>query len=155
MRFKINSLKTASCRHYEITAAVGGGYSDWIPRHCWNPAHTDYTTQTAIDYLDQVNIMTYDGNGGSPLCSFSNHQHYNLVTKAFTDWRTDYTIPTSKINIGVGFYDNSGTNFNSIGNVSIRYNNATYWNGGSGFPNMQAKIDYIRAQGGAGTSFGN
>ncbi|MBC7485567.1 MAG: T9SS type A sorting domain-containing protein, partial [Cytophagaceae bacterium] len=73
------------------------------------------------------------------------------VTKAFTDWRTDFTIPASKINIGVGFYDNSYTSFNSIGNVNTRYNNATYWNGGSGCPNMQAKIDYIHAQGGAGT----
>jgi GH18 family chitinase len=151
MRFKIDSLKTASCKYYEITAAVGGGYTDRLVHTCWTPAHTDYITQTAINYLDQINLMTYDGNIGSPPCSFSSHQHYDLVTKAFTDWTTDFTIPASKINIGVGFYDNSGTDFNSIGNVSTRYNNATYWNGGSGCPNMQAKIDYIHAQGGSGT----
>ena len=151
MRFKIDSLKTASCKYYEITAAVGGGYSDRLTHTCWSPAHTDYITQTAINYLDQINIMTYDGNIGAAPCSFSSHQHYDLVTKAFTDWRTDFTIPASKINIGVGFYDNAGTAFNSIGNVSTRYNNATYWNGGSGCANMQTKIDYIRTQGGSGT----
>ncbi len=151
MRFKIDSLKTASCRYYEITAAVGGGNTDVAAHTCWGVAHTDYITQTAINYLDQLNIMTYDGNIGAAPCSFSSHQHYNLVTKAFTDWRTDFTIPASKINIGVGFYDNSGINFNSIGNVNTRYNNATYWNGGSGCPNMQSKIDYIHAQGGSGT----
>ncbi len=151
MRFKVDSLKTASCKYYEITAAVGGGYTDRLTHTCWNPAHTDYITQTAINYLDQINLMTYDGNIGAAPCSFSSHQHYDLVTKAFTDWRSDYTIPASKINIGVGFYDNSGNAFNSIGNVNTRYNNSTYWNGGSGCANMQAKIDYIRTQGGAGT----
>jgi GH18 family chitinase len=150
MRFKIDSLKTASCKYYEITAAVGGGNTDVAAHTCWGVAHTDYITQTAINYLDQINIMTYDGNIGAPPCSFSSHQHYDLVTKAFTDWRTDFTIPASKINIGVGFYDNSRINFNSIGNVNTRYN-ATYWNGGSGCPNMQAKIDYIHTQGGSGT----
>jgi GH18 family chitinase len=151
MRSKIDSLKTVSCRYYEITAAVGGGYTDRLTHSCWNPAHTDYITQTAINYLDQINLMTYDGDIGAAPCSFSSHQHYDLVTKAFTDWRSDYTIPASKINIGVGFYDNSGNDFNSIGNVGTRYNNATYWNGGSGCANMQAKINYIHTQGGSGT----
>lgn len=151
MRFKIDSLKTVSCKYYEITAAVGAGNTDVAAHTCWAVAHTDYITQTAINYLDQVNLMTYDGDVGSPPCSFSSHQHYDLVTKAFTDWRTDFTIPASKINIGVGFYDNSGNAFNSIGNVGTRYNNATYWNGGSGCANMQAKINYIHTQGGSGT----
>jgi hypothetical protein len=53
--------------------------------------------------------------------------------------------------IGVGFYNNSFTAFSSGGNNSTYYNQ-TYWpTGGSGCPNMQAKIDYARTQGLAGT----
>lgn len=153
MRIKIDSLKTARCKHYEISIAVGGGYTDVTsPRTCWGAAHNDYLNAATIASLDFVNIMAYDGNIGSPPCSFSSHQHYDLMVKAFNDWRTAFpALPASKINMGVGFYGNGFDYFNSVGNVSTRYNNATYWpNGGSGCPNMQSKIDYIRTNGMAG-----
>lgn len=152
MKQKIDSLELAECKNYEITIAVGGGYTDRIPKTCWNPAHTDYVNANVINYVDYVNIMTYDGNIGSPPCSFSSHQHYDLVVKALGDWVADFpTWPKSKMQIGVGFYNNAHTAFSSGGNNSTYYNQ-TYWpTGGSGCPNMQAKVDYARTQGTAGT----
>ncbi|MDF2454263.1 MAG: hypothetical protein K0R51_256 [Cytophagaceae bacterium] len=150
MRIKIDALKTSSCKHYELTIAVGGGYTDLTsPRECWGESHTEFITQNAVNALDFMNIMSYDGPVGAAPCSFSSQQHYDLFVKSFNDWRATVSIPASKINMGVGFYDNSGTAFNSIGNVNTRYN-ATYWNGGSGCPNMQSKINFTRAQGAAG-----
>jgi GH18 family chitinase len=103
----------------EIAIAVGGGYTDVIPKVCWNPAHTDYCNANIINYLDFVNIMAYDGNIGSAPCSFSSHQHYNLMVKALSDWSTDFpTWPKSKMQIGVGFYNNSYSTFRSGGNNS-------------------------------------
>ncbi|MBX9850374.1 MAG: T9SS type A sorting domain-containing protein [Cytophagaceae bacterium] len=149
MRQKIDSMKLADCKYYEITIAVGGGYTDVIPKACWNPAHTDYINANVMNIVDFINVMTYDGNIGAAPCSFSSHQHYNLVVKAMGDWTADFpTWPKSKMGIGVGFYDNSFVAFNSIGNVNTRYNNATYWpTGGSGCTNMQSKIDFARTQG--------
>ncbi|MDB5257369.1 MAG: hypothetical protein JWM14_2064 [Chitinophagaceae bacterium] len=150
MRTKIDALKTSSCRHYEISIAVGGGYTDLTsPRVCWGNSHTDYINAATVGYVDFMNIMAYDGPVGGSACEFSSQQHYDLFTKSFNDWRTAVSIPAAKINMGVGFYDNSGTAFNSIGNVNTRYN-ATYWNGGSGCPNMQSKINYVHTQGAAG-----
>jgi len=150
MRTKINALKLSNCKPYEISIAVGGGYSDVTsPRACWFPADNDNINAAALTYVDFMNIMAYDGDIGSPPCSFSSHQHYDLFVKAFTDWTTAFSISPSKINMGVGFYDNSGNAFNSIGNVNTRYI-TTYWNGGSGCPNMQSKISYAKAQGMSG-----
>lgn len=151
MRTKIDALKASSCKPYEISIAVGGGYTDLTsPRVCWGNSHTDYINAATVSSVDFMNIMSYDGPVGGSACEFSSQQHYNLFTKSFTDWRNAISIPASKINMGVGFYDNAGTAFNSIGNVNTRYNNATYWNGGSGCPNMQSKIAYTHAQGAAG-----
>lgn len=150
MRTKINALKASQCRHYEITIAVGGGYTDLTsPRVCWGNSHTDFINTTTIGYLDFINIMAYDGPLGGAPCSFSSQQHYDLFVKSFNDWRTAHGIPASKINMGVGFYDNGHNAFNTIGNVNTRYNQ-TYWNGGSGCPNMQSKINFTRTQGAAG-----
>ncbi len=150
MRTKIDALKTTSCKHYEISIAVGGGYTDLTsPRICWGNSHTDYINAVTVSYLDFMNIMSYDGPVGGSACEFSSQQHYDLFVKSFNDWRTAVSIPASKINMGVGFYDNSGTAFNSIGNVNTRYN-VNYWNGGSGCPNMQSKINFTRTQGAAG-----
>ena len=152
MRQKIDSMKLADCKQYEITIAVGGGFTDRIPKVCWNPAHTDYINANVMNIVDFINVMTYDGSIGAAPCSFSSHQHYDLVVKAMGDWTADFPAwPKSKMMIGAGFYDNSFVAFNSIGNVNTRYNNATYWpTGGSGCANMQAKIDYARTQGYAG-----
>ena len=152
MRLKIDALKSTSCKPYEISIAVGGGFTDLTsPRVCWASSHTDFINAASIGYVDFMNIMSYDGpdyDGSS--CTFTSKQHYNLFVKSFNDWRTQFSIPASKINMGVGFYDNNSTAFNSIGNVNTRYN-ATYWaNGGSGCPNMQSKIAYTHAQGAAG-----
>lgn len=150
MRTKINALKLSNCKPYEISIAVGGGYSDVTsPRACWSPADNDNINAAALNYVDFMNIMAYDGDIGSPPCSFSSHEHYDLFVKAFTDWTTAFSISPSKINMGVGFYDNSGNPFNNIGNVNTHYN-TTYWNGGSGCPNIQSKISYAKAQGTAG-----
>jgi chitinase len=153
MRIKIDSLKTARCKHYELSIAVGGGYTDVTsPRTCWGAAHNDFLNAATIASLDFINIMAYDGNIGSPPCSFSSHQHYDLMVKAFNDWRTAFpTLPASKINMGVGFYGNGFVNFNTIGNVSTRYNDPAYWpTGGSGCTNLQSKINYMRTNGMAG-----
>ncbi len=150
MRVKMDSLKLAHCRPYELSIAVGGGYTDVTsPRVCWGLAHNEYINGAVIPLLDFINIMAYDGEIGSPPCSFSSHQHYDLMVKSFNDWRAAFpSLPASKINMGVGFYGNGFVDFNTIGNVGTRYNDPGYWaNGGSGCPNMRAKIDYIRANG--------
>lgn len=150
MRMKIDSVNLANCKNYKLSVAVGGGYSDRLVKTCWNPAHTDYMTQTAINQVDYFNIMTYDGSIGGAPCSFASHQHTGLVNKAYTDWTTDYTIPAAKISIGCGFYNNAGTAFSSGGNNSTYYNQA-YWNtGGSGCPTLQWDMNYIMGKGGSG-----
>ncbi len=158
MRTKLDSLENVNCKQYEISMAVGGNYTD-VPlpaaKLCWNPANTDQMNQATINLVDYFNLMTYDGNTGTaaPCGNTTSHQHYDLMVKAYTDWRNAYTIPASKINIGVGFYNNptsGGTAFNSGGNNNTYYNQ-TYWNnGGSGCPNMRSKIDYAKANGNAG-----
>ncbi|MFN6945756.1 MAG: T9SS type A sorting domain-containing protein [Cytophagaceae bacterium] len=55
-------------------------------------------------------------------------------------------MPKDKLNLGVGFYNNTYTQFSTNGNNNAWFN-IEYWeNGGSGSPNMRAKIDYIRNQ---------
>jgi GH18 family chitinase len=150
MRQKIDSTNSANCTFYKISIAVGGGYTDRLVKTCWNPAHTDYITQTAINQVDYFNIMTYDGNIGSAPCSFASHQHTGLVDKAYTDWTTDYTIPASKISIGCGFYNNAGTAFSSGGNNSTYYNQNYWATGGAGCPTLQWDMNYIKGKSGSG-----
>jgi GH18 family chitinase len=153
MRFKIDSTNLADGKSYEITIAAGGGYTDRIPKVCWNPAHTDYINAATIPYIDYFNLMTYDGAIGSAPCSFSSHQHFNLMTKAVGDWAADWGIPNSKMLVGQGFYDNGGANkYNSIGNVNTRYKAATWGNGGGGdgCPNIRCRMAYINTNSLAG-----
>lgn len=151
MRQKIDSTNSANCKNYKISIAVGGGYTDRSPKVCWNPAHTDYITQTAINQVDYFNIMTYDGSIGSAPCSFASHQHTGLIDKAYNDWITMFTIPASKISIGCGFYNNFGSaTFASRGNNSTYYNQ-NYWpTGGAGCPTLQTNMNYIKGKSGSG-----
>src|SRR6478609_7530301 len=157
MRTKMDSMNTADCKHYEMSIAVGGGYTD---QSCWNPAHTQYITATALTYPDFIDIMSYDGPGSSgapascyPAASPWSHQDYATVfQRSFTQWSSTYfTIPASKINMGIGFYNNGGTDFSSGGNNSTWYNTTYYWTGGGpGCPDLQRKADWLKLQGGAG-----
>ncbi|MFL5729166.1 MAG: glycosyl hydrolase family 18 protein, partial [Cytophagaceae bacterium] len=150
MRFKVDSMNVADGKSYEISIAIGGGNTDALtpgsPGRCWANAHTDYINGvTALGYVDYVNIMTYDGNIGSAPCSFSSHQHFNLMTKAISDWNTRWGLSKSKMMMGVGFYDNGGASvFNGLGNVATNYNANPWGNGGGdGCNNLKAKISYI------------
>jgi len=154
MREKIDSMKTADCKHYEISIAVGGGYTTCS---CWNPCDVTKVNGTVINHVDIINIMSYDGATNSPWdpsCSHSSHQHYDRMVRALNDWKVAFpTWPNSKLTLGVGFYDNPPAQaFRAGGNNSTWYN-LNYWGngGGSGCSNLQSKIDYIRTQGLAGS----
>ena len=146
MRSKIDSLKIAECKNYEISIAVGGGYYD---ASCWNPTHLSYVNNSVINFVDYVNVMTYDGPVGSSPCGFSSHVHYNMYTNSFNTWRTSKSWPASKFQLGTGFYDN---NYNLWRNNATATNyNSTHWgNGGDGCINIRNKIDFNRANSVAG-----
>lgn len=146
VRAKFDSLGLVNCKKYEISIAVGGGYTNTT---YYNPAHTQYLNANVINIVDFVNIMTYDGPVGGPQ-GYTSHQQFELMTAAFVDWKTSKSWTTStatgKIALGVGFYGNGFGLFNAAGNVGTYYNNATYYpTGGSGCPNMQRKINYMKA----------
>lgn len=148
MRSKIDSLEQAECKPYELSIAVGGGYFDKV---CFNPAHVDYVNAAVIDLVDHVNIMTYDApTTGSASCRFASHQDYTMMTRSFNAWIANKNWPANKISLGIGFYDNNGTNFRSGGNNATFYNQNYWGSGGSGCPNIQQKIDFIRTNGAAG-----
>lgn len=143
MNTKLDSMSAADCRVYELTAAVGGGYTN---RTHYNPVSQDYCNANVINYVDFIDIMTYDSpvNEGD---GYTSQQQLEAMQNDLTRWVAEKGWSKSKLNLGVGFYNNSHGAFSAGGNNSSWYN-MNYWpTGGSGCPNMKDKIDYIKTQG--------
>lgn len=107
IRDKLDEQGAADGRHYELTAAVGVGY-DKIA-----------VTQPGVytQYLDAVNLMTYDMHGGfetvighqAPLYANPYDTHDQLVNERYNvDWAVNeflrQGVSPSKIVLGVPFY---------------------------------------------------
>lgn len=99
--------------HYELTYAAGIGY-DKI--ELTEP-------QNYAQYLDAINLMTYDMHGGfesvighqAPLYANPNDTHDPLVNERYNiDWAVNkflsYGIPSSKIVLGLPFYSRGWNN---------------------------------------------
>jgi len=113
IRDALDAQGAADGKYYELTAAVGVGY-DKIA-----------VTQPAVytQYLDAVNLMTYDMHGGfettighqAPLYANPNDTHETLVNERYNiDWAVNeflrLGVPSSKIVVGLPFYSRGWNN---------------------------------------------
>jgi GH18 family chitinase len=143
INFKLDSLSTATCRLYEVSIAVGGGYTD---RTCWNPAHTQYINAATLDQVDFMNVMTYDGpTTGCGNVTGSKVDYVGVFQKGYNDWHSRYfTIAASKMNMGVAFYDNNSSVYRTFASAT-NYNNNTWGSKGDACPNLKTKVDYLKS----------
>ncbi len=113
IRDALNTQGAADGKYYELTAAIGVGY-DKIA-----------VTQPAVysQYLDALNLMTYDMHGGfetvighqAPLYANPNDTHETLVNERYNiDWAVNeflrLGVPSSKIVLGLPFYSRGWNN---------------------------------------------
>lgn len=142
---------------WEIAIAVGGETPNVGSQGVY---HTDYCSANAFQYIDHLNIMSYDIgfniSGGD-----ANHSSYADAQANMTDW-VNKGCPISKIVLGVPFYARHSSNRGatvythtygdlSNGDPATAFNSnnvgAYYYNGA---PLLKQKVDYVMAQGGAG-----
>ena len=142
---------------WEIAIAVGGETPSVGAQGVY---HTDYCSPNAFQYIDKLNIMSYDIgyniSGGDP-----NHSSYADAQANVTDWVAK-GCPIEKIVLGVPFYARHSSNRGaaiythaysdlSNSNPSAAFNSdnvgAYYYNGKA---TLEQKVNYIMQQGGAG-----
>lgn len=142
---------------WEIAIAVGGETPSVGAQGVY---HTDYCNADAFQYIDHLNLMSYDV-GYSISGSDNNHSSYDDALANIADWN-DKGCPLSKMVLGLPLYARHRTNrgvnvYNHVySNLSsadpaaaFNSNNVGdyYYNGKS---LLEQKIDYIMNQGGAG-----
>lgn len=142
---------------WTIATAVGGETPSVGAQGVY---HTDYCSASAFQYLDFLNIMSYDiGYGISG--NDNNHSSYADALNNINDWVTK-GCPLSKIVLGIPFYARHATSrwaniydhaYGDLiaGNPSAGYNadnvGSYYYNGKTTCKN---KVDLIMGMGGAG-----
>ena len=58
-----------------------------------------YQTDEVLNMVDWINVMAYDGDSGA------GHSPYSLLTNSFNYWNSTRKVDTSKIVLGVPFYE--------------------------------------------------
>jgi len=142
---------------WKIAIAVGGETPSVGAQGVY---HTDYCSANAFQYIDYLNIMSYD-IGYSISGNDPNHSSYADAQNNINDWVTK-GCPISKIVLGIPFYARHSTSrwadvythtYGDLisGNPSAGYNadnvGAYYYNGKT---TCQNKVDLIMGMGGAG-----
>ncbi|MFZ9846702.1 MAG: glycoside hydrolase family 18 protein, partial [Flavobacteriales bacterium] len=142
---------------WTIATAVGGETPSVGAQGVY---HTDYCSANAFQYLDFLNIMSYD-IGYSISGNDNNHSSYADAQNNINDWVTK-GCPISKIVLGIPFYARHATSrwaniydhaYSDLiaGNPSAGYNadnvGSYYYNGKTTCMN---KVDLIMGMGGAG-----
>jgi len=119
VRHQLDSLTTRSGAPYLLTIASAA-----------NQRYLDHTEmEIAHQYLDYVNIMTYDFFGG-----WSNLTGHHTALSKWTDKTTNYTqqavdqhiaagVPASKIVVGAAFY---GRGWTQVNNEETKHLHRTY-----------------------------
>ena len=144
---------------WHIAIAVGGETPSVGPQGVY---HTDYCSADAFQYIDYLNMMSYDI--GRNISGDDNHSSYEDAVNNVIDWNNK-GCPISKMVLGVPFYARHKTtrglppgSFYDItyGNMS-NDDPATYFNQDfkgdyyyNGAPTLKQKVDYIMQQGGVG-----
>ena len=165
---QINQVNILKAVHDEFTArgkrdewtiaiAVGGETPSVGAQSVY---HTDYCSVNAFQYLDYLNIMSYD-IGYSISGNDFNHSSYADAQANVVDW-VNKGCPIEKIVLGVPFYGRHktsryagvyGTTYGDLSTAdpATAYNSNNvgdyYYNGK---PLLTQKVDYIMNQGGAG-----
>ncbi|MFN3405647.1 MAG: glycosyl hydrolase family 18 protein [Cytophagaceae bacterium] len=146
LRTRINSSTRPDLK---ISIAVGGEYKFTVN-------HLQYINQGAIQYCDFVHVMTYD----FPSSYNADHSTLNDTQLSMQAWAgtNSYgiSVPWSKLVLGIPYYawdaTRSGTReYMNDANYQTAYNTGLaagyYYNSKA---TMDAKVDWIMAQGGAG-----
>lgn len=137
---------------WEVAIAVGGETPSLGVQGAY---HTDYLDPDVFNYIDYLNIMSYDV--GSSLAG-NNHSSLEVAQKNIIDWAAK-GCPKSKMVLGVPFYSRGSTNRNSWKKYSaiagsspstaFNSNNSgtDYYNGK---PLLDSKVDLTQTEGCAG-----
>tara|TARA_Y100000589_G_scaffold92405_1_gene87211 strand:+ start:3424 stop:5826 length:2403 start_codon:yes stop_codon:yes gene_type:complete len=144
---------------WHIAIAVGGETPSVGTQGIY---HTDYCSADAFQYIDYLNMMSYDI--GRSISGDNNHSSYADAVNNVIDWNSK-GCPIEKMVLGVPFYARHKTtrglppgSFYDItyGNMSNDAP-ATYFNQDNkgdyyynGAPTLRQKVDYIMQQGGVG-----
>ena len=144
---------------WHIAIAVGGETPSVGTQGIY---HTDYCSADAFQYIDYLNMMSYDI--GRSISGDNNHSSYADAINNVIDWNSK-GCPIDKMVLGVPFYARHKTtrglppgSFYDItyGNMSNDAP-ATYFNQDNkgdyyynGAPTLRQKVDYIMQQGGVG-----
>jgi GH18 family chitinase len=144
---------------WKIAIAVGGETPSVGSQGVY---HTDYCSSDAFQYIDYLNVMSYDI--GRNISGDNNHSSYADGVNNVNDWVTK-GCPIEKIILGVPFYARHKTSraLPSGGFYNITYGKisesdpAKYFNQNNsgdfyynGAPLLKQKVDYIMGAGGAG-----
>lgn len=93
-------------------------------------------TQGAIDAVDFVNLMAYDGIGTDPL-NPNHHSSYNMGERVLNIWLTEKNLPVAKAILGVPLY---GKN---VDNGSMTYTNILASGGNPALDEYKTSNDVI------------
>ncbi len=136
---KIRQTFDANGSGYKLSVAAGG-----------SPQHVPYITSGSYQYLDYLNVMSYD----APL-SYSNHSSLQFLKDGMTAYYNN-GCPYSKMLGGAAFYAKPTiTAYSTILSASTNKQN-TFETDGSGMlkyngkVTLEAKMDYISSKGAAG-----
>ncbi len=140
-----NAINNSSNPSIRLGVAVGGEYSGTIN-------HLNYFNNTAVQYVDDFHLMTYD----FPDSYHDNHASLTDAQNSFNAWHSAKGVPKSKMYLGVPFYGRNASRSTeseyitfSAGAASynVDYYNTYYYNGKS---TLETKTEWVMEQGGQG-----
>jgi GH18 family chitinase len=130
-------IKTTFGTTYKLSAALGGEAFNYLCVSIPN-AHTNGIQAALFNYLDEVNIMTYDG----PTC-LGSHTSLDFMTHAMDGWNA-LGCPYTKMYPGMAFYTRGGGAMWSSFATPARFTNPTGIDSGTDFDSeitIQEKIN--------------
>lgn len=116
---EIYSQVKANNPHHLVTAATG------------IDTYTRYDLENAINYLDYVNIMTYDMQNSSyaqhhSALSYKSGSTYRAISNAYTFYVTNLGLNPSKLILGIPFYGRKFSNTDGLGSSATHDGAVTY-----------------------------
>ena len=116
---EIYSQVKANNPHHLVTAATG------------IDTYTRYDLENAINYLDYVNIMTYDMQNPSyaqhhSALSYKSGSTYRAISDAYTFYVTNLGLNPSKLILGIPFYGRKYSNTDGLGSSATHDGSVFY-----------------------------